>query len=388
MRITISHDIFDTQSAYEDVALVQLFMELARGPQFHALLTDPLYLPGRTNGSIDSWLNSHSYAAALRAVLNQGLIIAAGPRTQPTSDSSQPRRWHLPGALEVQVERRSTSDWSQRRLTVHDTIDLLREPVRLQLENERTELGFVMALAGPTNGGTLRQLMNQPGRFELHGGGGGEIKMRLEGLMEGPPTARTWRQVLRTWVLFDQDSGDPDARSPSASALALMNTCESVTSTYGLGLSWICLQRREIESYVPDSGLIAEHRSQMSALVNTVIAWRASAAHASWAWAFDLKKGLHGDRHQRWKNGLSDVDIDMINKGTRPPDPHMLKSPFDALPPTDILALQRGFGERLGLAFRASVAPPWAADLPAEFDRGPLGEVARLSLVQSIFDRV
>lgn len=388
MRITISHDVFDMQSNDENVALVQLFMELARGAQVHALLTDPLYLPGGANGSIDHWLNSHSYAATLRALLNQGLVIAAGPRTQSTSDSSQPRRWHLPGTLEVRVERRSVSDWSQRRLTVHDTIDLLREPVHLQLENERTELGFLMALAGPSNGGTLRQLMNQPGRFELHGGGGGEIKMRLEGLMEGPPTARTWRQVLRTWVLFDQDSGDPDARFPSASALSLMNTCESVTSTYGLGLSWICLQRREIESYVPNSGLIAEHRNQMSALVNTVITWRATAARASWAWAFDLKKGLHGDRHKQWKNGLSDADIDMINKGTRPLDPHMLKPPFDALPPADILALQRGFGERLGLAFRGPVAPPWVADLPAEFDRGPLGEVARLSLVQSIFDRV
>jgi hypothetical protein len=208
MRITLERILFDVQSQAESMALLDLLSTAVRDAPAHALLTNPLYLPGGDNGEIDTWLTSRaSYEAdAFRFLLTQGIVIAAGPRAQSTSDSARPRKWHLPGPLEVRVERRTMSDWPSRALTLADAADLLREPVHLLLENARTELAFLKHLAGPTNGATLRILVDRPGRIVTHGGGGGEAKKWLEALTHGPPTAAQWRRMLRAWVLFDQDA--------------------------------------------------------------------------------------------------------------------------------------------------------------------------------------
>ena len=137
MRLTLDRVLFDAESPAEAVALLELLITVARDTHPHAVLTDPPYLLGGDNGPIDVWLASRNplEASAFRTVLLQGSLIAAGARAEAASDSAWPRRWHLPGPIEIRVERRLDSDWRSRKLTLADAVDLLREPVHLVLEN-------------------------------------------------------------------------------------------------------------------------------------------------------------------------------------------------------------------------------------------------------------
>jgi hypothetical protein len=389
MKIVIAHDVFANLSSAENAALTHLFLTIARDPLNHALLTDPTYDPTGDNGLVDAWLvATGSNSDVFRDALLRGLVAAAGPRAQPLADTQYPRRWKLPGALEIRVDRRGASDWNQRLLTITDAEALTREPLHLVLENTRTEPAFLRALAGPTDGATFHDRTHEPAKIYLHGGGGGEVKSWLAALTVGSPDPAKWRRMLRAWVLFDQDAGDPDARTPSLSAVALMEECEKVVATYGPGLSWVCLRRRELESYVPDAGLLAHQTIPLQPFVQQVIAWRADPTQAAWAWALDLKKGLHGDRHPHWAHGLTDAEAKEIDDRVRPPQPQMLKLPFSGLSAADVALLARGLGEALGKALRNTVPPAWASDLLREYDRGPADQAPRLSLVQSLFDRM
>lgn len=388
MRITLDRALFDVQSEAEAMALLDLLSTAVHDLHDHALLTDPIYQPGDDNGEIDSWLAQRSSfeANAFRALLTKGILSASGSRSQPAWDKKeQPRRWHLSGSLEIRVERRTESDWRSRVLTLADAVDLLHEPVHLILENTRTEPAFLRHLAGPTDGATLQKLLAQPGRIEKHGGGS-EAKPWIDALTKGGPTPAKWRQMLRAWILFDQDAGDKDARAPSTSALRLMSACEKVVSDYGVGLSWICLRRREIESYIPDSGLLAQ-RAEKKAFVDQVIAWRKDSERQSWAWALDLKNGLHGDRHSEWSVGLSKADADAISQRKKTLEPPMLKAPFSGLSAMEINILSSPLSDAIGEALR-DTEPTWAADLPDEYDRGPSDQAPRDLFVKSLFDRM
>lgn len=387
MRIILDSAIFNVQSSGHALALADLFASVARDVERHALLTDPPYILGGQNGQIDVWLSSrHPHEAqAFRAQLSAGLLVSsARPMGGGASDSISPRRWHLEGVLTIRVELRPDSDWQGRIVTVEDAAALLREPLHLVLENSRTDLAFLTVLAGPTNGATLRTLVDEPGRIVVHGGGGGETKKWIEALAATPPTAGSWRRLLRTWVLFDRDSGAADARALSTTANDIIASCEDVTRVHGVGLSWICLLRREIESYVPDNGLLAEATATQAAFVQDVIAWRADPSLAANAWTIDLKKGLRGDLRAT----LPEAVRDDLKKNVVGLAPAMLKVPFSALPAADVLRLEFGLGGRLADALRATPPRAWAPDLPAEYDRGPQDQAPRQLLVQSLFDRM
>lgn len=169
------------------MALLNLLVTAAFDLRKHALLTAPLYVPGGDNGEIDVWLSSRSSSEAddFRALLVNGIQVAAAARSQPASDVVQPRRWHLPGQLEIRVERRTESDWAGQILTIVDAVALLREPVHLVVESSTTEPAFLRHLAGPTDGTLLRTLIAQPGRIEIHNGGGGQVKTWIEALTSG-----------------------------------------------------------------------------------------------------------------------------------------------------------------------------------------------------------
>lgn len=387
MRLVLDRALFDVESQAEALVLVDLFSTVARDTYSHALLTDPPYLPGGDNGPSDIWLaGRNSFEAnAFRLLLTNGLLFnIAGPLAGSVSDSVQPRRWHLEGSLTVRVERRPESDWKSRKLTIADAADLLREPVHLVLENARNDLTFVRLLAGPTHGDILRKRADEPDRIVVHGGGTGEIKKWIETLLENPPTPAIWRRLLRAWVLFDNDAGDADVRELSRTAAALVKLCEEVASIHGGGLSWICLRRREIESYIPDSGLRAEALETQKSFVEHVISWRADSTRSSWAWALDLKKGLRGDLREN----LPQDDCKALKAQKMPLEAHMLKAPFSGVSAGDLSTLKSGLGDRLGEALRAAQDRAWTSDLPAEYDRGPLDQAPRLSFVQSLFDRM
>lgn len=389
MHITIDHDVFDVQSSEEGVALAQLFSTMVRDAHPHGVITAPL--PGGDHGLLERWLGSRPgyEAVAFQSVLTNGLLHARVARNPVTWDRNNPPRFHLPGPLQIRIERRTESDWTARRLTVTDAADLLQEPVHLVVENRRADTSFVLHLADPTNRAMLEKCMKRPSRIQKLGGGSGEIGAWLKELLAGDLTPDKWRRVLRGWVLFDRDAGAQDARELSHDALELMGLCKEVVDKYGDGLSWICLGRREIESYVPDRGLEAEATDRQKMFANHVIAWRAREDRKEWAWAVDLKKGFHGDRHPTWSAGLSDADRDAIKTGEKPLQAQMLKVPFNECSTTEIDEMKRGLGEKLGDRLRDEGGPPaWALDFATEYDRGPADQVRRSMFVQSLFDRM
>lgn len=389
MRFVLDRTLFAPQSRQEALDLLQLLVTAAQDPQHHVVQTDPPYVLGAGNQEADAWLGrmGPDEAAVLRAVLASGNVAAAGaPRVGRTQDQAVPPWWHLAESFDVLVERRAGSDWPSLRLTLQDALALLQEPVHLVLENEWNDFAFVAHLAGPTDGPALRSLREAPGRLHVHGGGGGAAKTWLEYLAEPPSTSQKWRLVLRTWVLFDQDSGGLDAREPSQAADLMRQACERVRTAFHDRLSWACLRRREIESYVPDAGLLAEATAARAAMVQQVIAWRAAPGSERHGWAFDLKKGLRGDFAQH----VTKAARDAVHDGQLALSAGMLKVPFDALGPAEVVALELGFGKsRLNDALCAATpARTWAPAIPAEYDRGPSGQAPRVELLRSLFERI
>ena len=392
MRLILERALFAPQPGREATELKNLITTAAlEAIQPPVVQTDPPYIVGADNQESDAWLASCSPEEApfVQTFLVDGKVRASGPRGVAAVDprhvgTAHRPAWRFANAPEVRVERRAQSNWAALRLTLADAIELLREPLHLVLENDFNDLAFVCHLAGPTNGPVLRKLGAAAGRLQVHGGGGGAAKNWLRAQLEQPLTAEKWRRVLRAWVLFDQDAGDPDAREPSSDAEAMMKVCEQVHAAFAVGLSWVCLRRREIESYVPDLGLQQEAYGH-AAVVQQVIAWRGVAATEPHAWAFDLKKGLSGDL----KANVPKATRDAVKAKTTAPTAAILKPPFDALGAPEVTALAYGLGDKLlNNALTRSPPAPWTADIPTEYDRGPAHQAPRLDLIQSLLDRI
>jgi len=391
MRIILDRALFEPESAQEAIDLLDTLLTAGRDGCHHAIFTNPPFVAGEDNGPIDNWLRSRSRpeAESLTRLLQTSLLLhAALPQHGPLADAAKPRRWLLDGPLTIRVERRANSDWPGRNLTLADTANLLREPCHLVLEDEHTDHAFVRCLAGPTDAGELQVRLNLPGKVNVHGGGGGGAKRWLQSLVEqAPPTVQTRRRVLRTWVLLDKDAGLTDARELSESAKSILALCERVVEIYGHGLSFVCLPRREWESYAPDQALLKESNSQQSDFVRQVIAWRKDPSRCDWAWALDFKKGLHGDLREDLdpavRDALKSVPAPLPIQG------HMLKAPFSTLNPSEIQALQSGLGKkRLAEALLRTPTPSWVSDMPLEYDRGPGDQAPRHALIRSLLDRM
>lgn len=394
MRLVLDRALFAPQSSLEAIGLFQILATAAEDPLHHAVQTNPPYVLGADNREIDVWLGKRGpeEAAGLQAVLASGNVVAAtSPRVARVQDQAASPWWHLAESFDVVVERRPASDWPNLRLTLRNALELLQEPVHLVLENEWNDFAFVAHLAGPTDGRVLWDLKRSSKKMRVHGGGGGAAKTFLNELLQTPATDASWRRVLRAWVLFDQDAGEADAREPSAEAGRMRLVCEQVQAAYAHRLSWACLRRREIESYVPDAGLQAVQTAEpaRAAMVQKLLAWRSDPAFARHAWAFDLKKGLKGD----FRANLDEVTRRAAKQPGGQIDATMLKVPFDALTPQEVAALQSGLGDKhLNQAFNS--APPWTAGIPIEYDRGPHGQppdpdqAPRLALIQALIDRM
>lgn len=391
MRVIIDRALFEPASEQEAADLLSVFLTTLQDGCHHAILTNPPYIAGQDSGPADRWLQGrHRYEAeSFRRLLQSSLLLhAALPQHGPTSDTEPSWRWFLDGPLTIHVERRPDSDWPGRILTLADTASLLREPCHLVLEDEHNDRAFVRFLAGATDGAALQGRLDLPGRVTIHSGGCGAIKRWLQSLVsQDPPPVEARRRVLRTWVLLDKDSGNTDARELSRDAKDIVALCKRIVGIFGNGLSFVCLQRREWESYAPDQALMRESTSHHKPFVNQVIAWRGDPNRRDWAWSVDIKMGLHGDlRHdldQAMRAALND------KKAPLPLDAHMLKAPFVMLNSSEIQAMQRGLGEkRLTEALHRTPVPAWVSDLPAEYDRGPDDQAPRHALIRSLLDRM
>lgn len=385
MIVRIDVSVFEELAAHEGKALRSLLQQLVDHGDNDVLRLVPETDEIDPAGALDRWLKAQGeLGAEVRELLALGsLQEAALPLIQP---GHQRRTWRRAPFLDVTVERRSQSDWPGLRLTLGDAVDLAREPLHLRYEDERNDSAFVGWLAS-SNRRDLLALMNAPGRVAVHGGGSGGIKRWLNELGQIPTlSAEQQRRLWRTWVLFDKDAGDLDAREPSGAAITIMDLCEEVIRLHRIPFTWVCLQRREIESYLPDEGMRSTAAAGSTLAAKRLREWRSRPDHQHLAWAYDMKRGLMGDltpdvsteRRRQLEGGRDAL-----------PSGEELKAPFRGLDRETRRILRDGFGGNvLNAPLHASPPPGWLHQLANEYDRGPLHQLPREALIQSIFDRV
>jgi hypothetical protein len=264
--------------------------------------------------------------------------------------------------------------------------------LHLVLENQRNDFRFLFHLADSKSRDRLQELEAGPGKVQIHGGGTGEMDKwleELEGFARTNPT-RFWRCLLKSVFIFDRDAGGEDATLPSDSSAKRVKRLKALKEAgRGTGPTWIQWGRREIESFVPDSGLAERASTEAQRnLADQVSRWRESREESRLAWCIDLKKGLMGDL----RPGIDEQTRDALKNGTQELLPSQLKRPFDRFAPDVVRALKHGYFKRLSEALNPTHLDQnlsrWHADIPNEYDRGPEGQASRQKLIQSIFDRI
>lgn len=344
------------------------------------------------HGPFHGWLERQGeFGTDVRELLELGKLSEAtlpaaplGLEVEAWSHRSGAWRRALP--LDVTVELRPQSDWPSLRLTLPDALDLVHEPLQLRLEDELNDRAFIGWLASAASRRDFLQLANAPARVQPHGGGTGGLKRWLDGLAQRRELSPDeQRRLWRTWVLFDKDAGALDAREPSSGSKALIELCEEVIRQHRIPFTWVCLQRREIESYVPDGFRGNGVAGSMEAM-KILRQWRSRPDRQELAWAYDMKEGLKGDLVP----GLSKQRQAEIQASQHdPPAGNELKEPFKDLDKDTRRVLLCGFGDNvLNKPLHDSRAPDWLHQIAHEYDRGPAHQFPRLALLQSIFDRI
>lgn len=391
MILELSAELFDGPTADERRSLVKLLSALDRLPQAHGILITPIELGGAPEGRGQKWLSAlpEEWRETALNLSEAGLWLEGTSASQEilTSDEAhRPAGWRRGGALRAGVERRPQSDWRGLRLTLNDAIDLVHQPTTVVVENKRHDFEVVMRLASHSQGRHLRELTDRPGGIQVESRATGELTAWLNSLVDQPTlSGAEFRRLWKTWVLFDRDAGTADAREASTAVLKIIERCEAVTSKHGIPLTWVCLQRREIESYLPDDALWGLPRPEAREAAGVLIKWRRSGDRLSWAWAYDMKKGLLGDL----RASIPSDRLRLLKERKENPRMDEVKAPFDQLLPAERNALVGGFGKDvLHHALDTARPPDWLDLLGDEYDLGPDHQMPRAALVQSIFDRI
>lgn len=386
MILRIAAAVFDEPSPEQSRSLLELVFHNQSGSQAPILRALPEQEELDGQGPFWRWLDGlgNRRVDVLELFERGGLEESMLPVAEPTVRAGV---WRRARAIDATVEARAVSDWPALRLTVADALDLVKEPVHFRLEDELNDMDFVGWLAPATMRVDLYALVRGAGRVQVHGGGTGGIKRWLDGLERKQELGSDeQRRLWRTWVLFDKDAGKRDAREPSESTKDLMASCERVIAKHGIPFTWVCLQRREIESYVPDDGLRRTGAQGSREAAKLIEAWRAHPNRQAFAWAYDMKKGLRGDL-------LPEVSsrrrAELESQQGAVPGGEELKEPFCQLPKDERRTLHNGFGEAvLNKSLRKEPPSSWLLQLGNEYDRGPSDQPPRQALVQSIFDRI
>lgn len=384
MILTLSAVLFEGMTDVERTNFWALIYALVGSPIPHALLLDTAEDVSARRGPVAAWLapESPDHQHLVRGLLERGPMVAAAmPRG---GESASEGCWRRAGPLRVTVKRCVLSDWRVLQLTLADALLLLKEPVRLLLENSRNDLAFIRGLSGEAQRRRIGALEEAPEAPFVAGGGTGELEAALKPLAERDTLSEVeLRRLWKTWVMFDMDAGAQDATQPSVASDRLVRWCEQIHTKHGVPLSWVRLQRREIESYLPDAALPT--RGERRATSDWIKAARSSPDLQRMVWAYDMKKGLLGDLSQSVTEDRRS-SLKSRREVLRQDD---LKPPFDTLDDASRSALAPGFGKNVLNDPLNAVSPPdWLELLGEEYDRGPTHQLPRAALIQSMFDRM
>jgi len=302
MRVRITAGLFADDRARRQ--LVDLLACIERG---HIVEVDPFDAP-----ELEAWLDGLGRLEEdYRSLLDLAIADAATAGM----------------AAQVYVADEPASDWRREppRLTLGDTLKLLRRPLALLVENERRDGTFLKAVLW-RYAGFLDRLEEQD-RLKITHGGGLQEMARLVQHHQEPQ----WRQ--RTFAVFDSDALAPEF--PSAASAALGQICREA------GIDFHRLRRRAAENYLPPAALLAWARSLHD---------KRREQHLKRARAFgrlrpeqrqhyNMKRGHHGDA------GRKDRDLG--------------RALFEGLDEAARQALDEGFGEAIGDLFIGGLEAEW-----------------------------
>lgn len=265
---------------------------------------------------------------------------------------------------QVTIHEHQESDWPRAHLSLDDAFLLLKSPLELLLENERSDWAFLYHLSTIEQRKILEDALHRGALSIRQGGGINEVNKSLKALKGDDLHLRLRR--LRTWVLFDRDASPDDKTQPSKQSEELRQTCEALQAISGdpqdLALSWRRLQRRSIENYLPLDAIRAHapHAPEVSARIDALEALRNTGPHI--ADCIDLKEGLLKDLKKHIKELIKE-ELDNFYKDARSNEPAKRLAaynrispknwppPFDQLLPEQRAELLVGFGPKISDAF-------------------------------------
>ncbi|NVB42821.1 hypothetical protein G6O69_33685 [Pseudenhygromyxa sp. WMMC2535] len=321
-----------------------------------------------------------------------------GPEVTELLRALKMRSRQLPaGSHQIEVVAASESKWSRAQLTLDDAISLLMAPLRLLVENGRSDVAFLERLVPAAYREQLDGALRS-GALEIeHGGGLGEMKKILETRLDHREQDKPRRlRRLRTWVMFDRDADLNNPAEPSVTSSAVVALCERDHNERGdpWPLPWLQLGRRTIESYLPEETLelwVARARgNETKRRRETLEALKAlRSTHPRVAWQLDMKKGLQAN-----VSGEHRAQLKQARRGRKTPLPEALANhlPDDALPEFfhGLTMKQRG---ALAFGFGDDIAEGFHEDLDGErfireYERGPNEQSSAQTLVESILTQL
>jgi hypothetical protein len=300
MRVQIAAALFSNEGNRLD--LVELLGFVRHG---HIVEVDPLDAP-----ELAAWLESlgrlqEDYRSLLELAIEDAARLAPG--------------------IQARIVDEPSSNWDQMPLclTLRDTLELLRRPLSLLVENERRD-GFFLKAVGWRYLRFFERLEKQYRLKITHGGGLQEIGKLIQANLKP-----LWRS--RTFTVFDSDSLAPG--QPSAASTALSEICQTA------GISHHRLQRRAAENYLPPPSLIAwakslygQRREQSLKVARAFGRLNAEQRHH-----FNMKNGHRGDaRHD---------------------DRELGRAMFREVDRRTMRTLDKGFGGNIAALFDEGVEP-------------------------------
>lgn len=327
MNIVIADAAWDVDDSSWETQLGSLLIELLQHPS-HSVDADA--------GLLLKWCDRRIplYVEELRA-----LLLRSNPRANACEFTVQP---------DGSAQLVGSPPW---RLTAAAAFPLVRQPLRLFLENDDADWSFLCSVVT-----SIASLKARAALEVMHGGGSDLLRKIADA---GADHMKRWR----SFFMFDSDRLHPDElaegwTAPSGDGCEGYQFQVACTEADIPRSRWHMLRRRSIENYLPESVLSQEKPDCASVLFSTRVG---EMRHY-----YNVKKGLKHD-------------------GIWPPDPKKTVrasrslSRWDALSPEDKNFLQAGFGPTVADRFKTLPrAQRWDADILAE------GEAIASALLDAI----
>lgn len=226
MIVVVEEAVF-TSLRTTHMELVEVFRFGLEGR--HRVQVDPVFrAEGR--GPVHDWIEDQS-----RELQDEiSLALEAGIEEEVRG---------IPADHTVRIADIQAPEWNAEppRLPLGTGMKLLRQPLKLYLENHIHDRAFLETVALGRWRKELRRAFEQGLVEPAHGGGLTEMKKTAEARAPHPGSR------LRHWFLFDSDAWEPGR--PSKHSEELRATCE------GLGYPHHQLERRASENYLPSQAL-------------------------------------------------------------------------------------------------------------------------------------